>query len=141
MTVQRAANWGTPLRRFPNEQRLLPDQCGCISGCMRKQPLCGPHYTYLGGGARYYSWGLPGPGNAPSDFSLLRNSTSLQITILSAFSPNNTPGNMYSGNMPTSIVYYDPGLTTTAAATASEVPLWGSGAVPQGVRTSLFVMP
>src|SRR6516164_11564779 len=83
--------------------------------------LCGSNF--LGASGAYYASGMPLPADAPNDFSFLRNSTSLQITVLGAYAGKNTAGNLWSGNMPTSIGYYDASLTTTAAAAMSEVQL------------------
>ena len=101
--------------------------------------LCGSNF--LGASGAYYASGMPLPADAPNDFSFLRNSTSLQITVLGAYAGKNTAGNLWSGNMPTSIGYYDASSTTTAAAAMSEVPLWAAGAIPGAVGTTVNVIP
>jgi len=77
----------------------------------------------------------------PADFSFLRNSAALQITLLGAFGGKNTAGTIWSGDMPTVIGYYDASATTVAAAAASEVPLFGGGIIPQTVGSTLTVIP
>lgn len=100
--------------------------------------LCSNYYSFLGVAGNYYSTGLRTPADAPNDFSFLRNSASVQITLLGQYSPNNAAGNAYSGDMPTTIGYYDASATTTSAATASEIPLWGAGTIPGSVGTSVY---
>ncbi|MBV8844855.1 MAG: DUF4114 domain-containing protein [Bryobacterales bacterium] len=109
----------------------FPAACGANA-------LCGTNY--LGNAGQYYSAGPKVPDD-PSDFSFLRTSTAVQITVLGAFAGKNTAGNVWSGNMPTTIGYYDASATTEADAAASEVTLWSPGGIPGAVGTTLPLIP
>jgi hypothetical protein len=111
---------------------------GAFPAACGTNALCSNYYSLLGVAGNYYSAGLGTLADAPNDFSFLRNSAAVQITLLGQYSPNNTAGNGYSGNMPTTIGYYDASATTTSAAMASEIPLWGAGTIPGSVGTSVY---
>jgi hypothetical protein len=110
----------------------FPAACGT-------NPLCGTNYLVNAG--QYYSASLKTPDD-PTDFSFLRNSTAVQITVLSAaFGGKNTAGNFWSGDMPTTIGIYDASAPNAAAAAQSEVTLWSSGSIPGAQGTTLTVTP
>ena len=71
----------------------------------------------------------------------MRNSAAVQISLLGAFCGKNTGGNVWSGNLPTVIGYFDASATTEAAAAASEVPLFAGGTIPQSVGSTFTVIP
>jgi hypothetical protein len=122
--------WNNPSRdgTAMNIGYFLTGTGGFPAGC-GSSPLCGANYLGISG--QYYSAGLLF-NDQPLNFSFLRNSVALQITILGAYSP---------GNMPTSFGYYDASATTLAAAVAIEVTLFASGTIPGAVGTSIKVSP
>lgn len=130
-----AAYWDNPSFDGPqmNIGYFLTGTGGFPAGC-GTNPLCsGARYSYLGVAGTYYSSGLSSPSDAPNDFSFLRNTTSVQITMMGAF-PS-------SASDLTSIGYYDASMTNAADAAQSEVPLWKSGTIGQGVGANLFITP
>jgi hypothetical protein len=106
---------------------------GCGGG-----PVCG--LNVLGGHGYYFSSGSK-TSDEPSDFSFLSNATAVQISLVAAFGGKNAAGNVWSGDMPTVIGYYDASATSGAGAAASEVPLWGSGIIPQRVGYTFTLTP